>query len=352
MPDSISSLEGAKDLVESNDDTSLKRTALVTGSVALGAFITSSLFRRIKHLELKAPLQLRPAIDADADVMECMEGSVRFYHRDGSGIPLVLLHSINAAASSYEMKPVFDYFAERTNRPIFALDWLGFGRSDRPPVRYSSEIYERHLRRFLSEHVHQPADIVALSLAGEYAAEVAHALPYLVNRVVLISPTGLAEQETTSAWQKSLIAAASRVGAFEIFFYRLTRAEMLRSFYERQVFRSDDVPADLVDYARDTTLVFGAHYAPRYFIQGDLRTGRKAADVYAHLQVPALLVLPQADEGLVQRFDRIGEIESRGHRTTRIERIAGGLMPQWENADALFRVLDEFLNSEDAQETT
>lgn len=351
MPDSSSAVEGAKDLISATDDADLKRTALVTGSVALGALVTSSLFRRIKHLELKAPLQLPPAIDADVDFMECMEGSVRFYYRDGSGIPVVLLHSINAAASSYEMKPIFDFFVEHTNRPIYAPDWLGFGCSDRPPVLYSADLYQRHLRRFLSEHVHQPADIIALSLACEYAAEVARTLPYLVHRVVLISPTGLSKRDTTSAWQKALVATSSRVGAFEIFFYRLTRTEMLRSFYERQVFGSGTVPVSLVDYARSTTLVYGAHHAPRYFIQGDLSSGRAAAETYARLRVPALLIVPRSDDDLIQHFDAAGELDAGIRDSMQTVRIDSGLMPQWENADALFDALREFLISEEPAST-
>lgn len=346
MSDSSSVVGDVKDLIAPDDDGELKRTALVTGSVALGALVTSSLFRKIRRHKLVEPLELRPAIDADMDEMQCMEGSVRFYHRDGSGIPIVLLHSINAAASSYEMKPIFDYFADRTNRPIYALDWLGFGRSDRPPVRYSPALYQRHLRRFLSEHVHQPADIVALSLACEYTAAVTCDLPYLVHKVVLISPTGLSARDSIPPWQRAIVATASRVGAFQLFFYRLTRKEMLRSFYERHVFTTGDVPDEIVEYAGESTLVYGAHHAPRFFIQGRLTGGRAVGDTYAELRVPALIIVPESDDGLIQHFDTVDEVASRNSETLRAMQLKAGLMPQWEGADNLFRVLQDFLISE------
>lgn len=346
MRDSASVVDDFKGFISGEDDADVSRTALVTGSVALGALVTSSLFRRIRHLKLTPSRELRPAIDAEMDVMECMEGSVRFYHRDGSGIPVVLLHSINAAGSSYEMKPVFDYFVRTTNRPVFALDWLGFGRSDRPPVRYSPELYQRHLRRFLSEHVHQPADIVALSLACEYTAEVAVSLPYLVHKVVLISPTGLSTQDAIPSWQRAVVGTANRVGAFEIFFYRLTRREMLRSFYERQVFATGDVPDEVVDYAGETTLVYGAHHAPRYFIQGRLTSGDAATETYERLRIPALMIVPESDDGLIQHFDVVDSIAAGNSETLRTQRINAGLMPQWEEAENLFQVLQDFLISE------
>ena len=37
-----------------------------------------------------------------------------------SAAPLVLLHSVNAAASSYEMRPLFERY--RGRRPVYALD--------------------------------------------------------------------------------------------------------------------------------------------------------------------------------------------------------------------------------------
>lgn len=342
--DTASIVDELKETV--SDDDEFKRKALVTGSVALGAIVTSSLFRKIRHLKLNAPTQLSPALEADVHVMECMEGSVRFYHRDGSGVPIVLLHSINAAASSYEMKPIFEHFAEHTNRPIFALDWLGFGRSDRPPVRYTPALYQRHLRRFLSEHVHQAADILALSLACEYTAEVARSLPYLVHRLAFLSPTGMSRRDTIPAWQRTIVTMASSVGAFEIFFYRLTRPEMLRSFYERQVFAGGVLPDEVVAYAHNSTLVYGAHHAPRYFIDGRLTGGRAAAEAYSYLRVPLLVVAPRNDGDLIQHFDALDEIRESNPDTVRVERLDAGLMPQWERPQELFQVLEDFLISE------
>ena len=328
----------------SEEDQDKRRTrALVTGSVALGALATGSIFRKLRSLKLSAPQQLEAAIDARAAEMEFMEGRARFYQRDGSGVPIVLLHSINAAASSYEMKPIFDHLAESSNRPIYALDWLGFGRSDRPPVFYSPMLYQRQLRRFLSEHVHEPADIVCLSAACEYTADVARSLPYLVHKLVFISPTGISSSDGISAWQRALIAAVGSVGAFEIIFYRLTRPQMLRSFYQRQIFLQGTVPDSLVDYARATTLVYGAHHAPRHFAQGRLTNGQTAFPGYTQLRVPTLVIVPKSGERLIQQFDHADDLRSTNPEFIHLERIDAGLMPQWETPMELFRTLDDFL---------
>ena len=43
--------------------------------------------------------------------------------------PLLLIHSINAAPSSYEVRPIFEHFQGR--RPIYSPDLPGFGHSER-----------------------------------------------------------------------------------------------------------------------------------------------------------------------------------------------------------------------------
>lgn len=343
MPTPASLIESVKRHVREDDGEIGRKTALVTGSVALGAVLTSSLFRKLRHLKLRRPQDLEPAVDAKTSAMEIMEGRARFYERDGTGVPIVLLHSINAAGSSFEMKPLFEHLAKSTSRPLYALDWLGFGRSDRPPVRYSPSLYQRQLRRFLSEHVHQPADLIALSTACEYTAAISRSLPYLVHRLVLIGPTGLADRATSPMWRRTVVSLADSVGAFEIFYYRLTRAELIRRFYERQVFLRPNVPDELVDYARATTLVYGAHHAPRYFIQGRLSTGAAARNAYEHLRVPTLMIVPESSGGFIQRFDALNEVVHGNPEYIRTQRLPGGLMPQWEVPHHLFDAVDTFL---------
>lgn len=344
MPDPSSIVEGAKQTIADDDSEIGRKTALVTGSVALGALLTGSLFRRIRHLKLEDPADLEPALDADVGTFEIMEGRTRFYVREGTGVPVVLLHSINAAASSYEMKPIFEHMAANTERPLYALDWFGFGRSDRPPVRYGPSMYIRQLRRFLSERVHQPADLVALSLSCEYAAEVARTLPYLVRHLILVAPTGLSEKRPTSAWQRAAISIANSVGVFEIFFFRLTRHDVLRRFYQRQVFRRSDVPDDLVAYANRATRVRGAHHAARYFVQGLLSTGSAAMESYIDLRVPTLVAIPADGQGLIQQFDRADDLASRNPEFICIAPLQSGLMPHWETPGEFFDAIAPYLN--------
>src|SRR5580704_1082329 len=70
-----------------------------------------------------------------------------FYARQGKGHPVLLLHGIYAGASSYEWRKNFDTLSEHYQ--VTALDWLGFGLSDKPRIRYDSSIYIEQLVQFL-----------------------------------------------------------------------------------------------------------------------------------------------------------------------------------------------------------
>lgn len=329
----------------SPSDEALRRTALVSGSVALGAYLTGTVFRWLRRSTYPGPDSVPPMLPGTVHSLELMEGEARYYERPGEGAPIVLLHSFNAAAGSHEMKPLFHHFTETTDRPVYALDWFGFGLSDRPPVDYRPELYRRQLRRFLSEVLTEPADLIALSLGCEYAAVVTDEVPFLVRRLALIAPTALGDEDESSLTRRALVGLASGIGAFELFFYRLTKRETLRRFYAEQVFQDGtDVPDDLVDYAFMTTHVRGAHHAPRRFVDGSLFLEEQARAAYVRLAKPALVITPVRPEGLVQRFERLGDVTAQ-NPNLRPQMLETGLMPHWDTPDVLAAELDAFLAS-------
>ena len=54
----------------------------------------------------------------------------------GAGaLPVLLVHSVNAAASAAEVRPLFDEFGR--SRPVYALDLPGYGLSERRAQAYT-----------------------------------------------------------------------------------------------------------------------------------------------------------------------------------------------------------------------
>ena len=330
---------------DSSSSSSFRRTALTAGATLAGAYAglraTTWLYRR----NLPSPLSLPPALDLESRPFEAPDGRVQYYVCPGTGPPVVLLHSFNAVASSREMQPIAEHFVATTERPVYALDWLGFGRSDRGQLDYSPALYERQLYHFLAEVPDTPVDLIALSRGGEYAAQTALQAAPMVRRLVLISPTGLGKAKGLSTSGRFGLALAEKTGTFELLYYALTRRSSLRDYYARQIFIDPDaIPESLLDYAEQTAHIRGAHRAPLRFVDGTLSLNDVASSVYARLYRPTLILTPEAPASTVQSFDRLPTLLDQHPRDLSHQSLPGGLLPHWEAPAPFFEVVDDFLN--------
>jgi pimeloyl-ACP methyl ester carboxylesterase len=332
--------------MSSSSDSSFRspRTLVAAGASLAGLYLGTAAARWWRRRTLPPPAALPPALDWDTRTVETAHGRSHCYVRPGTGPPVVLLHSLNAVASSFEMAPIAEHLAATTDRPLVAVDWLGFGRSDRPALDYTPAVYGDQLYRVLDDLLEGPADLVALSLGCEYAAWMGLQAAPRVRRLVLLSPTGLTDARGPSRAGRLALALSGPTGLFELFFARLTRPSSLRDFYERQVFLAPDaVPDALVEYAATTARAKGGHYAPRHFVQGDLYLPNVDTEIYGRLYRPTLLLTPNTPGPTVQSFDRLPAVLDQNSRDLSHRRLPGGLMPHWDHPDACFEALDDFL---------
>jgi pimeloyl-ACP methyl ester carboxylesterase len=81
----------------------------------------------------------------------------------GEGAPLVLIHGFGASIGHWRKNiPVLAQAGYR----VFALDLLGFGASDKPPLDYSLDLWRSLLQDFWQAHIQQPAVFVGNSIGG------------------------------------------------------------------------------------------------------------------------------------------------------------------------------------------
>ncbi len=285
---------------------------------------------------------LAPALGADR-LSFTLPGFGRVaYYLDGrgSGRPLVLVTSINAAASAYEMRPLFEEY--RGRRPVYLLEWPGFGSSDRLDVRYTPELMTSALRH-LTSLIGADVDVVALSLGSEFAARASLAEPR-IRSLALISPTGLG-----SAQGSTQTAAASHSQRAERLYRTLSNplwaGALYRVIASRPSIRyflsgSFQGPPDegLIRYSFLSSHQPGARFAPLAFIGGLLFTPDAYGELYRRLSVPVLVLY---DQDRFVNFDRLPEFAARsGVRAVRIAPTRG--LPQFEQLGQVRAALDEF----------
>lgn len=212
------------------------------------------------------------------------------YYRDGAGDPILLVHSIHAAASAFEMRRPF--LGLRDHYHVHALDLPGYGCSDRPARRYSAEDYIDVIGRVLDE-IGKPTTIIASSLGAAYSVVAAARRPERVSALVLVCPTGIAQLARPAGPIARLIYRVLRGPVGQALFTALTSRAGTRYFLQQQGYaRKESLTDETIAGFYDSSHMPGARFAPICFLTGMLNCDINT--VFPDLRQPVLIVWGRA----------------------------------------------------------
>lgn len=290
-------------------------------------------------------MPLPPALDAERRTFSGRAGQLSYYVA-GHGAPLLLIHSINAAASSYEVRPLFEHY--RQSRRVYALDLPGFGFSDRSPRDYNINLYTDAIRDMLDEIAREsgpaPLDALALSLSSEFLARVAVAHPERFRTLALITPTGFGKDEQFYGEPGSTRGNPRIRQIFELPlwsrpFFDLLNTQPSARFFLKQTFGSyEAIDQGLLDYDYLTAHQPEAQHAPYAFISGIL-FGADIDNVYEAIDTPVWLAY--GERGQFNAIEDTAAVQARGNWT--IQSYAAGALPFFEQPEAFFAAYEQFL---------
>jgi pimeloyl-ACP methyl ester carboxylesterase len=185
---------------------------------------------------------------------------------------LLLVHSVNAAASAAEVRPLFGHYA-RTRR-VWAPDLPGFGASERSDRTYTPRLMTDALLATLEamqrEATDRP-DVLAVSLGCEFAARAAVERAGALRSLALVSPTGF---RGTRVWRgapgstrgvPAVYRALRGPGWGGVLFRQLTRPRVIRYFLER-TWGSKAIDEDL--FSADVTTLYESLALPVWMSHG------------------------------------------------------------------------------------
>ncbi|MBD2159315.1 alpha/beta fold hydrolase [Limnothrix sp. FACHB-1083] len=105
----------------------------------------------------------------------------------GSGQPIVLLHGFGASIGHWRKNiPVLAAAGYR----VYAIDLLGFGGSQKPPIDYSMELWQDLVLDFWAEFIQEPALWVGNSIGALLALMLSAAAPERTRGTVLLNCAG------------------------------------------------------------------------------------------------------------------------------------------------------------------
>jgi pimeloyl-ACP methyl ester carboxylesterase len=266
-----------------------------------------------------------------------------YVDRSGAGRPLVLIHSVNAAASAFEMGPLFRHY--RAKRPVYALDLPGYGQSNRLQRNYTPHLFANAIAEFIETQVGEPADVVGLSLGCEFVARAALARPELFHSLAFISPSGLGSASSGRASQQTeargIADGLHQALAFPLWgraLFDLIATRRSIEFFLRKSFEGPVTPG-FVDYGYATAHQPGAEHVPLRFIAGMLFTPDAATTLYEKLTVPTLALY---DQDYFVGFDALPQVVQANPRWQAVRIAPTRGLPHFEKLAETAVALDAF----------
>lgn len=290
---------------------------------------------------------LPPAVSGERREL-AVQGRRISYYTSGAereARPLLLIHSINAAGSAYEVRPLFEHF--RAIRPTYALDLPGFGFSDRKDEDYTPRVMTDAVQAMVVEierlHGGTPVDALALSLSAEFLSRAAVEAPGSFRSLALISPSGFSRKTPRdgppgSTRGRPWLLRFFRFPLVNWLVYRLLTTRVSIRYFLRRTWGSDDFDEGLARYDFITARQPGARHAPYLFVSGFLFSG-DIARIYDALTLPVWLV--HGVRGDFVDYDRTSRFDGRRNWNQQV--FQTGAMPHFETTETFIRDYETFM---------
>lgn len=260
--------------------------ALAGVSAAGGAaFIT------LRHL-LNTPQPLTSGLPGEARI-DRRHGGDLYYNVAGSAgaQPLILLHDFYPGASNFEYRSIFSALADTFR--VYALDWLGFGMSEHPNIAYTGEFYAHMLTGFVRDVVARPSFVIAHGLAANVAVRAASDSPALFERLVLISPEGMAGLREGPTVSQTLIRLTQRAMLGMVPYALLSTTPALRWFSYASFGQDLESSSEILHHRYASAHQFGGQYATLALLTGELDLPMR--HIFPVLEQPSLIISGEAD---------------------------------------------------------
>ena len=194
------------------------------------------------------------------------------YETLGQGSPVLLLPAFSTVSSRTELTGIAQILAPHAQ--VIALDWLGFGESDRPRLEYNRSLYQQLLQDFVRDCCPQPLAIIAAGHATGYVMHLAQQQPEVCTQLLLVAPTwknplrAMGAPSSVASGMRNLVRSPLLGQGL----YALnTHPAFLKWMYQRHVYvNREKLTPEWIAQKHQITQKPGARFAPAAFVTGGL----------------------------------------------------------------------------------
>ncbi|MGK7888836.1 MAG: alpha/beta fold hydrolase [Leptolyngbyaceae cyanobacterium] len=125
----------------------------------------------------------------------------------GEATPFLLIHGFGSAGKQWQ----HNLLALSRYGPVYTLDLVGFGWSEKAATTYNSQLWLEQIYDFWAQFIQRPIVLVGHSLGALVAATVAVQCPDIVQQLILVTVPNTRQDMIESRWLQASLGMVERL---------------------------------------------------------------------------------------------------------------------------------------------
>ena len=173
--------------------------------------------------------------DTNGEYYAWRHGNI-YYTKSGSGSPILLVHDLNATASSEEWKKIIQRFEKK--HTVYTIDLIGCGRSDKPALEYTNYLYVQLLTDFVKNVIKEKTTVVATHMSASFVILSNHMDEDLFEKIVLINPVPITQLDTIPDTKSKLMKRLIELPFIGTFIYnKMNSSEKIDKAFRTEYYK-------------------------------------------------------------------------------------------------------------------
>lgn len=181
------------------------------------------------------------------------------YIKKGHGKPLLLIHDLNSASSSYEWTKIIDSLSAKNQ--VYAIDLLGCGLSDKPNITYTAYMYTQMISDFIENVIKKKTSVIVSGDSAPLCVMTAYANTALFHKIILINPQNIEDAMQIPTKRSNLLQKIYNMPIFGTLMYNInmSRREIKNYFINKAFYNSSIIPEHFLEVYHESAHLSGAN---------------------------------------------------------------------------------------------
>lgn len=170
-----------------------------------------------------------------------------YYTKSGNGKPLLLIHDLNHASSSFEWSQIVLKLEE--SYTVYSIDLLGCGRSEKPMMIYTNYLYVQMISDFIKSEIGHRTNVVATGDSGSFVVMACNNNPELFDQIMLVNPKSLLDYSQMPGKTSKIYKCIIDIPVLGTLLYNIScsKQAITESFVEQYFYNPYAVQQSVVD---------------------------------------------------------------------------------------------------------